>query len=214
MALYKQGEFAQKCGITPAYLTMYRKRGKVVLTDDGMVDEGNATNALFMQKCLTRPKKEPKEVVATVSEPKPKKEVRPKKAPEARISEKKSEADTKADERFDLDTAKKKIEIKKLERESMLADMEHERKVGKLLPTEPVQSLLIHTIKNYTVAFKQAADKILMDFANRAKMNRNEIAELKGELITAINRAADQGLSDSKKSVTQIIMEYSQVKKI
>jgi hypothetical protein len=214
MALYKQGEFAQKCGIEQAYLTMYRKRGKVILTEDGMVDEANSTNALFLQKCLSRPKKEEKVKSEEPEKVQIEKPVKSKKAPKARNTEKKTEAEEKADERFDLDTAKKRIEIKKLEREAMLADMEHERKVGKLLPVDPVQSLLIHTIKNYTVAFKQASDKLLMDFANRAKMNRNEIAEMKGELIAAINRAAEQGLSESKRSVSQIIAEYSQMKKI
>lgn len=215
MALYKQGEFAQKCGIEQAYLTMYRKRGKVVLTDDGMVDEGNATNALFMQKCLTRPPKEPKVKSEGTIKSTDGKQVKDKKASKARITEKKStSADTKADERFDLETTKKKIEIEKLQREATLAEMEHEKRIGKLLPTAPVQNLFIQIIKSYTISFKQAADKILMDFAKRAKMNRNDIAQMKGELIAAINKASDDGLAESKKSVGNIISEYSQTRKV
>lgn len=53
MALLKRVEFAEKCGVTQEYLTQYIKRGKVLLTDDGLVDEGLGTNKMFFQSRLT-----------------------------------------------------------------------------------------------------------------------------------------------------------------
>lgn len=212
MALYKQAEFAQKCGIEQAYLTMYRKRGKVVVTDDGMVDDAQAINILFFEKCLKRTPKEPKAevVLKTTGNQEPKKDKKPSKA---QITEKKSKANEKADERFDLDTEKRRMEIEKLQRESRLADIQHEKMIGKMLPTEPIKSLFIQIIKSYTVSFTQAANKILQEFAKRNKMNRNDVAEMRGELIAAINQASKEGIDESKKSVSHIIREYSQIKK-
>ena len=50
MALFKQPEFARECGISMAYLSMNKKRGKVILTGE-MIDTSIQQNADFMQKC-------------------------------------------------------------------------------------------------------------------------------------------------------------------
>jgi hypothetical protein len=84
--------------------------------------------------------------------------------------------------------------------------------LGKLIPTEVTKSLFIQTIKNYTVSFKQAADKLIQEFAKRTKMNRNDIAALKGELILAINHGSENAVLESKKGVDNIVREYSELK--
>jgi polyhydroxyalkanoate synthesis regulator phasin len=214
MGLFKQAEFAQKCNIQQAYLTMNRKRGKVIVNEEGMVDDANAINVLFMERCLSRVPKEPKEKPDVSEEP-----VKIKKAQKAQIIEKKSKSSSskaaeKADERFDLDTEKRKMEIEKIRRETRLADIQHEKMIGKMLPTEPIKSIFIQTIKAYTVSFTQAANKILQEFAKRNKMNRNDVAEMRGELIAAINQATKEGTDQSQKAVNHIIREYSQSKKV
>lgn len=211
MALYKQAEFAQKCGIEQAYLTMYRKRGKVVVTDDGMVDDAQAINILFLEKCLKRPLKEPKVANIQRSE-------KQKKASKARITDKKSKSSEKAqekvDERFDLDTEKRRMEIEKLQRESRTADIQHEKMIGRMLPTEPIKTLFIQTIKAYGVGFTQAANKFLIEFAKRAKMSRNDVAEMRALLVAEINDGSRVAINESKKAVSHIIQEYSQAKKV
>lgn len=209
MGLFKQAEFAKICGIEQAYLTMNRKREKVIVDEDGMVDDSNSMNAAFKAKCLARPKKEAKEVENAVVPPsgdKPGKASTPK--------AKGNRKPDKYDERFDLDTEKKRAEIKKIERETQLADMKHEKMVGKVMPTDAIKSLFIHTIKNFTISFKQAADKIVQDYSARAKLNRNDQAALKGELILAINHASENAVMESKKGAGHIIREYSEAKEL
>ena len=214
MGLFKQAEFAKKCGIHQAYLTVTRIRSQVIVNKKGMVDDTNPINALFMEKCLRRVKKEPKEVENAVAPPdgdKVVKAITPK-----RSSAKKPKTEvydgSRIDERFDLETAKKKQEILKLERETQLADIKHEKWIGKLTPTDVTKSLFIQTIKNYTVSFKQAADKVVQDFAKRTRMNRNEIAAMKGVLILAINHATENAVMESQKGVGNIVREYAEAK--
>lgn len=212
MALNKKIEFGRKCGVSTAYVAVSIKRGKIVVTKDGMVDDTNTTNIQFMKHCALRPKKTEMEPVELSESPE--KTENPQKA---RISEKKSEAGTKEkdkyDERYDLENEKKRMEIEKLQREARLAEVQHLKLMGKMLPTDPVRTLYIQAIKAYTVAFKQAAEKIVMEFAAMNKMNRNDLAQMKGELISAINHAAEEGHAETKKSVNAIIREYSQAKK-
>lgn len=212
MGLFKQAEFAKICGIEQAYLTVNRNRKKVIVDENGMVDDSNPMNAAFKAKCLARPKKEPKEIENAVAPPsgdKPEKKITPRrdqKAPKRNPD--------KYDERFDLDTEKKRAEIKKIERETQLADMKHEKMVGKVMPTDAIKSLFIHTIKNFTISFKQAADKIVQDYSARAKLNRNDQAALNGELIMAINHASENAVMESKKGAGHIIREYSEAKEL
>lgn len=213
MGLFKQAEFAKKCGIHQAYLTMNRKRRKVIVDENGMVDDANPINALFMERCLKRPKKEPKEIKNAVAPPSGDKPVQ---ASKKKITPKAPEpgTHTKYDERFDLDTEKRRSEIKKLERENQLADIKHQKVIGKLTPTEVTRSLFVQTIKNYTINFKQAADKVIQEFAKRTRMNRNDIAAMKGELILAINHASENANLESKKGVDNLVMEYSETKEL
>jgi len=209
MGLFTKKEFAENCGIKTKELSVYVQRKKVFLTSEGLVDDQNIINALFLQKCLAKPPKVAKdESVPDVEKPQ-----KPEKAQKAQISEKKKQTDSKIDERFDLDTEKKKMEIEKLRRESMTAEMQHEKLMGRLVPTDPVKNLIIQTIKTYTVSFKQAADKIILEFGKRYKMNRNDAAEMRGELVSAINKASEEGIAESKKSVMHLVREYSQAKK-
>lgn len=206
MGLLPKKEFAEKCGIQTKVLSVYIKRGKVVVTDSGMIDDTNLVNQQFIknQELIPRKKTRVSENAPVVLDEKPQK---------AQKRENKNDNDKKLDERFDLDTEKKRMEIEKLQRESRVAEAQHQKLMGKMLPTDPVKTLFIQTIKAYTVSFRQAAEKIIMEFATINKMNRNDLAQMRGELITAINRAAEEGNAESKKAVIGIIREYSQAKK-
>lgn len=209
MALFTKKEFADNCRIETKMLSVYITRRKVIVQND-MVDDSNPINVLFLQKCLLKPPKEKLEVAKTEVSGKP---MKSKKAQKAQISEKKSEASKKADESFDLDTEKKRMQIENLRREARMKDVQEEKAIGRLLPSDAIKSLFIQTLKAYTMSFKQAADKIILEFGKRNKMNRNDLAEMRGELIVAINKASDEGIAESKKGVQNIMREYSENKK-
>lgn len=208
MALLTRKEFLAKCGIPSKDLSIYIRREKVIMVDD-LFDDNNPINALFLSKQASKPKKEVKEAENAVAPPSGDKPVKAS-TPKAKGNRKPD----KYDERFDLDTEKKRAEIKKIERETQLADMKHEKMVGKVMPTDAIKSLFIHTIKNFTISFKQAADKIVQDYSARAKLNRNDQAALKGELILAINHASENAVMESKKGAGHIIREYSEAKEL
>lgn len=214
MALMKQAEFAQKCGIKRNYLGVNIKRGKAILNEDGLIDDSNVINKLFLEKCLAKPKKAENEgisrqntsdLVATAPE-----QMTPPKVKKSRAKA----DDKKIEERFDLDSEKKRMEIEKLRRESRMADVQHEKAMGKLVPTDPVRNLFMQTIKAYTMSFKQGAEKILTEFAKKSKLSRNDMAEIRSALLEIINEASEQGIAESKKSVMSIVREYAQTKKV
>lgn len=210
MALLTRKEFGVKCGIKSGDLSNYIKRGKVLVEND-RIDDAALINAAFVDKALAnarkKPQKESENAVAPPAGDKPVATPKPKAKP--------PKPDGNSDrftERFDLETEKKKAEIKKLARETETAELKHEKWIGKLIPTDMVKSLFVHTIKNYTRNFKQDAEKIVQEFAKRTKMNRNDMADMKSQLVLAINHASENSDLESKNGIKNIVMEYSEAR--
>lgn len=210
----KQAEFAGKCGIERNYLGVNIKRGKAIVNEDGMIDDAHPLNKMFLEKCLAKPKKAENEGISRQNTSDSSAPAKASPKPEKEKKTRTSAEYLKAEERLDLESEKKRMEIEKLKRESRMADMQHEKALGKLLPTDPVRNLFMQTIKAYTVSFKQGAEKILTEFGKRSKLSRNDMAEIRTQLIDIINKASEEGISESKKSVMNIVREYSQTKKV
>jgi len=221
MALYKKAEFAQICGISQAYLTMYIKRGKVFIQDDGMIDGNIDHNAAFYQRCLSKKPTQADDATSPIIETsqnadtvvKSHKKTRMETDNTPKPTEDETPAkQTKYDEKFDLDLAKQKISIEKLQREARLAELQHQRQIGKLMPKDAVKTIFIQTIKGYTTAFKQAADKIAVDFGAKNKLSRNDMAELRSTIISAINSAGNSATEEGIRAVDNVVQEYMQLK--
>ncbi len=208
MPYLTKGEFAEKCGIETKTLSVYIKRGKVILTTDKLIDPDHALNVQFYKHQLTlggpdRLKK-PVEGDVAADIPVPDKPEKKAKAPK-----KESEGPDKFDLRFDLDTTKKQAEIKKIELETQIQEQKQRKMLGQLIPTDIVRSLFAQHFKDVTISFKQAADIFLTEVSKKAKLGRNEQAEMKGQLIRIINNAVEESVIQSKKSIDSIVQEYS-----
>lgn len=215
MAQYKQAEFARKCGISDAYLTTMKNRGKVVLNEQKMIDDEHPVNQLFAarqeqlrEKRALKKKLEP-EVIITADQPWPEPEKR--KEPKSRIA---NEAVSKAAAaKLELESEKQTAEIERTKLQTNLMKMQQEKMSGKLIPTDMVKGLFHQHFKSFTVTFKQATDILLTEIAKKARLNRNEKAEINKELIKVINRSVEDAIDLSKRDLNNLVLEYSQVKK-
>lgn len=211
MPFLTKGEFAEKCGIETKKLSVYISRKKVILTTEGLIDPDNALNVQFFkhQETLGGAKRLQKYVVdVEKTAPTEVNDVgdKPKKA---RKSFKKDSDPDKFDIRFDLDTTKKQAEIKKIELETRIQEQKQAKMLGQLVPTDLVKSLFAQHFKDVTISFKQAADIFLTEIAKKAKLGRNEQAEMKGQLIRIINNAVEESVIQSKKSVVKMVQDHS-----
>jgi hypothetical protein len=201
MATYSKREFADKCGMLSRALSVYVKRGKVVVGADEMISDSDPVNKLFMEKQLSNPKRK----VSAKSNVKSTKEAKSPKQ-----SKEEQERSKKLSDRMDLDTEKQRMAVRKMERETFLLEMQQQKLLGKLIPTDLVKALFGQHFKSVTITFKQAVDKLLTEFAKKAKMDRNGVAEMRMELIAVINKAVEDGIAESKKNIENIVSEYSQ----
>jgi hypothetical protein len=205
-------EFSAQCGLRTKELSVYIQRGKVIVEGE-MIDEENEINRGFRTRCLNKPKRQ--------VEPSSKSEIT---LPDARqapsknrendeFSRQNTTVTDRALKKMDLDAEKKQKEIERLDQEMRIARLQEEKFLGKLIPTDIVKNLFAQHFKSVTLTFKQAADLIAIEFGKKAKIARNDQAELRGQMVTIINRAIEDGINESKRTLAHIVHEYSQTRK-
>ena len=100
-----------------------------------------------------------------------------------------------------LDIEKKVIEIK-------LKKLDHQKKLGELVPTELVRTLFVQHSKSIMSAFHDEADNFLMEISKEAGLTREQLAKMRGKLVLKINQGIENSLKESKKSLHAIVEEY------
>ena len=213
MPKFKRSEFAELCGVTNGYLKNYINRGSLIEDDDGgfTVDHLHRQNELFYEKRKngvklrptekTKPAKQKQNVVA------PKQKVSssnriPRDFGSGQVTEGTQmvlQLDRKKKE-ADLEAAELNIEIKKIE----LA-----KKRGEVIPTDLATTVFRNHFKSVTKAFHQGANNFIATIAKRAGIPKDDLADLRGELIEIVNDSVKDAAEDSKADIDNIVKEYA-----
>lgn len=226
MPLFDEKEFAQHSGVQHGYVKMYIKRGKILVNEDGLIDDKEPLNQLFVEK--RKDKKEEKkqsqpkvngnlknrkpsntkvidrEVVNSISDRTPKPEIR-----KAQSSRQKGSISEGTQLTLDLDLRTKEAEFEKKQQEIELNRLKIAKLKGDVIPTDLVKVVFGQHFKSVTTAFHQGADGFISTVAKRAGIEKAEIATLRGELIEIVNQAVKDAVQDSKSSINNIVREYS-----
>lgn len=212
MASLTKKEFSTQCGLRTKELSVYIQRGKVIVEGE-MIDDDNEINRGFRTRCLNKPKKQVEPITKSQIIPSVEQSTQPKNRENEAFPRENTTVTDRALKKMDLDAEKKQKEIERLDQEMRLARLQEEKFLGKLIPTDMVKNLFAQHFKSVTLTFKQAADLIAIEFGKKAKIARNDQAELRGTMVTIINRAIEDGITESKRTLAHIVHEYSQTRK-
>lgn len=222
MALYKKKEFAQRCGLTGGNLSNYITRGHVLLSGD-YIDDEIEKNQFFYKKWkekiegrqmeveqLTERVREKSdeiehEEIEVPKIPNVQKAIDPRTRP-PKIVPPKGEKDSSY---FDLDKERKMLDIQKLKLDVEKAQMALLKAHGQVIPTDLIKNLIAVHSKSITVSFKNACESLIIEFSKKKGLDRNEVAEIRKELIAVINQAVTDSIAISKKDLKNIVQEYS-----
>ena len=206
MAKYKQVEFAELCGIKRGQVSVYVSRGKLII-DNELLDESHPVNASFIQKCQTKNFLKKSNVSEQITVQIPLEE----RDSTILDSEIKAKGKRKAGQ---SDYAQLLMEMNELKNEKLLEEIELLKKRnmkmdGESIPTVAVLSVISFFGKSYTDGTQQLMDNFLNQISSRKGMSSAEHAEFRGILIKGINDVANRANKESKKSITNIIKEFS-----
>lgn len=206
MARLTKKEFGELCGIAEKNVYTYIQRGNVLMGDDGYIDTSADKNVLFVQK------RQSKKSVIEVATAQP----IPMYAQKSKSYDEYSEDDGDDEDASGMpslttsERKKKYLETIKIAQEIELLKLREEKIRGDVVPADLMKPLFLQHNQSIVSEFKNTADEIVRIFAKRKKLNLNEIAEIKGELVSCINVSIGKATKASVKAVDNIIAEHSE----
>src|SRR5262249_54495412 len=129
-----------------------------------------------------------------ITPPEPSSSTETKPAPRTKA---KSTGNRLVDDKFAIDIELAQERRDKIKRERELAEAKLNRMAGRMIPTDMVIGLFREHFRSFTDAFRNGSENILTEIAQKAKLNRNDIAELRGQFVKIINNAVDEGVESS-----------------
>lgn len=201
MALHTRKQFYELCGITKAHLNVYIGRKKVILSGE-FIDDAEPQNADFLKKCLEKKQalqKQPPQIEAPTTQAHHSIEQQPEKP-------------TGNKGILELERALKEADLAKKQVDTQIALLKEEKLRGIVIPTDIVKVIFAQHFKSVTSSFHQAADNLIVNISKKKELNREEVAQIRGELIEIINIAVNNSVDESKKSIVNIVAEYSERK--
>jgi predicted transcriptional regulator len=207
MSKHSRADLCTLLGITQAYISVNIKRGKLILNDDGEIDDSKRENADFIKKRL-----------GTVTNSETNEEVKEQiNIPAANIQRPDSRSannNTQYSSKYDLETTKKSLEIEKLKVDTRIQELKEEKIRAEVIPIVIVKNIFIQHSQNTITEFKNAVDNVLTVIAKQKSLNGNEVAEIRGQLVQIINIAVDKAVNTSKKNINNIVKEFSNKKDV
>jgi len=223
MAILTKKTFANQCDIETKYLSVDISRGKVVVNADGMIDTTEPKNQIYIQKKLMG--KDPN----SISTPEP---IKPKiekiSVPRGNVAPQQPKASMQLPEGItegEVNTALQMIEgmdyqqlemlYKYLQGEKLKTDIEKnkieiEKKMGVVVPSEP----LIPIVKQHNHFIlqeqKNADEELLIAMAHKYDIAPSDTAYLRGEWIRLRNDAVTKATNLTVKAIGDVINDYSE----
>jgi hypothetical protein len=213
MALLTRKQFAEQCFINTRALSVFIQRKKVVLSND-LIDTEVDDNRYFLEK--KREFKRNKDIKSGVITEETfnervidqtKQEVQPQ-------FEFPHESAAPISENFKLDSKIKQASLEKTALDIQILQAKRDKITGESVPTTLVKTLITHHAKSIIIAFQNGIDNILVTISKRKGFSSSELGELREEMIDLINASSNESIEISKKTLENIILEYSQRKDV
>lgn len=208
MALYTKKDFAKLCFRKPNDLSNNIKRAKVVVEDSGMIDSDHAVNAAFIKISQEKAKlNDAPDVVIHKVESTKTGSTKPK--PVQQQEENDSEG---MPDYITLTKQEKYRKVKKLDSEITLNDLKIEKQRGELIPTDLITNVTVMLAESIRIAHTDSVENEITVIAQNLGLSGVELADLRTRLTKVINTATDTAINVAKKSIKNIVLEYSDIK--
>jgi len=228
MALYTRIEFCQKCNLTSGNLSNYIKRGQVVINDaTQLIDDKQPTNILFVNRRIGKgtanaPAPEPATLTPKKRSTRSRKKAKPKKKKiatnrddfeEDEMSEEIEAEDDIAKSIIESEVKLKKFKAHNAELDNLLKQQELDKKLGKVIPSEPIIPVIKQHNMAILTAMKNAFEAILAEICHKYEISSEDMAAYRGVIYHKCNHAMDEALEMSEKGLADVLDAYITIKK-
>jgi hypothetical protein len=225
MALYSKKEFADLCKQKTNYLSVQIQRGKVVLDKDEKIDTSNLINSLYLEKIYGRMDFVPTGHEAFAPAPpkaKPKRkadewdgfdedeeETAAGGGSEKSLAELLEAKDIKNLTYPDLERIYKFRQGEHLLKRTEREEIEIQKKRGEVIPSDLLPPVILQHNQSFITTFKEVVDQILTDYTQIKQLTVEEVADMRGRMVDAINTGANKATEMTLKAITTIVKDYT-----
>lgn len=196
MPKYSNKEFAEACGVKTNYLSIYLKRGEVIVGEDGLIDTDNELNMLFMGRRIEKAAQKAAEMPE-----------KPEKTPQKAVAQPKQPGNLRL---LQHDHDHKKNLAVKTEMEAEIARLKIEKLTGRLVPVQPVSQLMRELSINMATGFKRVFDEIVEIYGSSYGLSSEQIKVMQRYAVDKINMAMTDAVEKTRKGVHKLVDEYSE----
>ena len=214
MPIYSLKEFKQRFNVSTQYISVNKKRGKLIVQGKFINSEVPENKAWleewhYKNSDQQQPEQPPEQIPKSSRN---KKEIElpeiKRKAPKEIDIPEASNGPVGVGQmsRHELDTELKKMALKKAQEDYELAVIKKEKLLGLVIPTELVFGVFSRHFKSVTDSYYQALDNALVELIP----GRKDLSEARARLVDIINGAVDDAKQNSKKEIDALLSEYSE----
>lgn len=209
MTIKTRAEFCDLTGISNAHITMYAKRGKIVLTEDRKhLDIEHKANALFIQhqamKGLEAVKKlkseKETETVKAVTETN-KKETETQKPTTKRKTKAEAKAVKHTDSKWDMELEKLRAEIDKKYIDTDVAKERLNVLRGNNIPIDQVKTIVSMLAHSMITNYKNFQEQHIAEICHEFRISETDRAKINKKSVSGLNAIHRKAVADTNKQV-------------
>lgn len=198
MAKYTKSEFAEQCGVTSNYISVYLapSNGGLILGEDGLIDTENLVNAHFLNKRIKKLNKQQSKQNLNAS---------PQYIPKSVDGDDDDDIPTyeESERRVKyFDAIKREKEVEKLQ-------IEIDKKRGEVIPSELISPFFLLHSQSLTTEFKNAMEDSLRNICHLYSVSITDVADFKGYITNRINESLNKATDGTVRQMKQLVQEYA-----
>ena len=196
---YTEKEFGELFGKAIQQVYVNRRRRKIVLDEDGLINLSNPVNKDTYDRWMHAKE------IAPVEVEEPKKEVRKKSTPPAKVQTK------KRSQGLSLHEQKTEHEIERIKTQTAKMKLEMAKIRGENIPTALSRNIITILGNTLINAYKNDGEKLLLELFHEAKVSTEIKTKYKKELIKVINESHKRAIEKAKRDIRAIAKEISTI---
>ena len=207
MGIYTKKSFETLLGLSKGYVNTYVSRKKLVLNENGDIDDAHPINKEFKEKQLAKKiLKETTEISEAINGSQTKNN-----GSDNEKLQNKEQSAVSADMMYHtrMERRKDELALQKSEDDAKISRLKYQQLEGKVIPTDLVISIFKRTNISIMTAFHQASEEIAADVSQRLGGKREDLIYIKSKLIAVTNEAIEKTMDSTTSEIASIVSEYS-----
>jgi len=199
-------EFRKGCGVKLSTFKSDKRRGHFVVDDDNTINTDNPKNKEYIHK---KTKGEGIDLFAiTGEEPKEK----PSSPKDVVVNNTRSKTVSKSKPVGDLFKQKQLADLEKVKKDIELKQIDIEKKMGKLMPIDMVDTIFTINIQTILRSFESECENVISICVERLGGDRADISDLGDKMRELLHKTINNVKSKSKEEIEAVIKDYAVVR--